>query len=52
VELVNAPLAPLRLALGDDAVDNIRAKHEQWRADLESWEQLSRSTSLPGHARA
>ena len=37
---------PLRLALGDDAVDAIRAKHDQLRADLDGWEHVSRSTTL------
>jgi NAD(P)-dependent dehydrogenase (short-subunit alcohol dehydrogenase family) len=49
IQLVNTPTAPLRLALGDDAVDNIAAKHEQLAADLQDWEQLSRSTTLAGH---
>jgi NAD(P)-dependent dehydrogenase (short-subunit alcohol dehydrogenase family) len=46
LEVVNAPAPPLRLALGDDAVDAIRAKHERLRSDLEDWEQISRSTGL------
>jgi NAD(P)-dependent dehydrogenase (short-subunit alcohol dehydrogenase family) len=46
LEVVNATSASLRLALGDDAVDNIRAKHERLRSDLQQWEQLSRSTTL------
>lgn len=37
---------PLRLALGNDAVDNIRAHHEQLRTDLDRWEKLSRSMDL------
>ncbi|MEU7910186.1 SDR family NAD(P)-dependent oxidoreductase [Microbispora bryophytorum] len=37
---------PLRLALGDDAVDSIRAHHETLRADLDGWEKLSRTTSI------
>jgi NAD(P)-dependent dehydrogenase (short-subunit alcohol dehydrogenase family) len=49
LELVSAPRAPLRLALGDDAVDNIRAKHSRLAADLEDWEELSRSTALAAH---
>jgi NAD(P)-dependent dehydrogenase (short-subunit alcohol dehydrogenase family) len=49
LELVEAPTAPLRLALGDDAVDNIRAKHAQLAADLRDWERLSRSTALADH---
>jgi NAD(P)-dependent dehydrogenase (short-subunit alcohol dehydrogenase family) len=43
---VSAPQAPLRLALGDDAVDAIRAKHGRLRADLDNWEHVSRSTAL------
>jgi NAD(P)-dependent dehydrogenase (short-subunit alcohol dehydrogenase family) len=45
LEAIAAPQPPLRLALGDDAVDAIRAKHEQLRADLDNWEHLSRSTA-------
>jgi NAD(P)-dependent dehydrogenase (short-subunit alcohol dehydrogenase family) len=45
IETVNATRAPLRLALGDDAVDSIRAKHEQLSAELQGWESLSRSTA-------
>jgi NAD(P)-dependent dehydrogenase (short-subunit alcohol dehydrogenase family) len=37
---------PLRLALGDDAVDAIRAKHERLRADLDGWEAVSRGTAF------
>jgi NAD(P)-dependent dehydrogenase (short-subunit alcohol dehydrogenase family) len=43
---VDAPQAPLRLALGDDAVDAIRAKHERLRTDLDAWEDVSRDTAL------
>jgi NAD(P)-dependent dehydrogenase (short-subunit alcohol dehydrogenase family) len=46
VSALDAPDAPLRLALGDDAVDAIRAKHERLRADLDAWENVSRSTAL------
>jgi NAD(P)-dependent dehydrogenase (short-subunit alcohol dehydrogenase family) len=46
IEIVNAPDSPLRLALGDDAVDNIRAKHQRLAADLKGWEPLSRSTAF------
>lgn len=37
---------PLRLALGADAVDALRAKHERLRNDLESWEAVSRNTAF------
>lgn len=46
LQLVQAPIAPLRLALGNDAADSIRAKHAQLAADLDAWEALSRSTGL------
>ncbi|QFG23083.1 oxidoreductase [Actinomadura sp. WMMB 499] len=47
---VDDPDPTLRLALGNDAVDNIRAHHEQLRIDLERWEKVSRSTDLVGSA--
>ena len=37
---------PLRLALGADAVDALRAKHERLRDDLDRWEAVSRDTEL------
>ena len=46
VAALDAPDAPLRLALGDDAVDAIRAKHERLRADLDAWEAVSRATAV------
>jgi NAD(P)-dependent dehydrogenase (short-subunit alcohol dehydrogenase family) len=46
IAALDDPDAPLRLALGDDAVDAIRAKHERLRADLDAWEQVSRATAL------
>jgi NAD(P)-dependent dehydrogenase (short-subunit alcohol dehydrogenase family) len=46
VSALDAADAPLRLALGDDAVDAIRAKHERLRADLDAWEHVSRATAL------
>ncbi|MDQ7807794.1 oxidoreductase [Amycolatopsis sp. A133] len=38
--------APLRLALGADAVEAIRAHHEALAADLAAWEEVSRATAL------
>lgn len=35
---------PRRLALGNDAVDAIRARHRTLAADLDTWEPLSRTT--------
>jgi NAD(P)-dependent dehydrogenase (short-subunit alcohol dehydrogenase family) len=37
---------PLRLALGDDAVDFIRQRNRERTADLDAWEKLSRSLNL------
>jgi NAD(P)-dependent dehydrogenase (short-subunit alcohol dehydrogenase family) len=45
---LDAPDPPLRLALGDDAVDNIRAKHDRLREDLDRWEEVSRETAFDG----
>ncbi|TYK44516.1 oxidoreductase [Actinomadura decatromicini] len=46
VKVLDSPDPPLRLALGNDAVDHIAAHHELLRADLARWEKLSRSTDL------
>ncbi|WP_037367131.1 oxidoreductase [Amycolatopsis orientalis] len=43
---VDAPDAPLRLALGNDAVDSIRGKIAALTKDLDSWEAVSRATAL------
>jgi NAD(P)-dependent dehydrogenase (short-subunit alcohol dehydrogenase family) len=42
---LDADDAPLHLALGDDAVDPIRAAQDARRADLEAWEHVSRATA-------
>jgi NAD(P)-dependent dehydrogenase (short-subunit alcohol dehydrogenase family) len=46
LQAVGSDHPPLRLALGNDAVDAIRAKHESLAAELTAWEPLSRSTDL------
>lgn len=43
---LDSPAPPLRLALGNDAVDNIAAHHQSLHADLVAWEQLSRALDL------
>jgi NAD(P)-dependent dehydrogenase (short-subunit alcohol dehydrogenase family) len=43
---LDADEPPLRLALGGDAVDGIRAKHERSRAELARWEDLARATAF------
>jgi NAD(P)-dependent dehydrogenase (short-subunit alcohol dehydrogenase family) len=46
VRAVDSDDAPLRLALGADAVDAIRAHHQALAADLTAWEEVSRATAL------
>jgi NAD(P)-dependent dehydrogenase (short-subunit alcohol dehydrogenase family) len=46
VRAVGSDDAPLRLALGADAVEAIRAHHEAVAADLAAWEEVSRATAL------
>lgn len=46
VAAVGDPDAPLRLALGDDAVDSIREHHNQLLADMVRVESTSRSTAF------
>lgn len=46
VHAVGSDDAPLRLALGADAVEAIRAHHEAVAADLAAWEEVSRATAL------
>jgi NAD(P)-dependent dehydrogenase (short-subunit alcohol dehydrogenase family) len=46
IAALDAEEPPLRLALGPDAVDAIRAKHEMLGAELERWESLARATTF------
>ncbi|MEV7095291.1 oxidoreductase [Amycolatopsis sp. NPDC051045] len=46
IRAVDSDDAPLRLALGADAVDAIRAHHEAVAADLAAWEEVSRATAF------
>jgi NAD(P)-dependent dehydrogenase (short-subunit alcohol dehydrogenase family) len=46
LEVLDADAAPLRLALGRDAVEAIREKHASLRRDLETWEAISLGTDL------
>ncbi|HWM60864.1 MAG TPA: hypothetical protein VNN98_01875, partial [Rhizomicrobium sp.] len=43
---LDAPATPLRLVLGHDAVDAIRAHAQTLLTDMQAWEELSRSTSF------
>jgi NAD(P)-dependent dehydrogenase (short-subunit alcohol dehydrogenase family) len=45
-----ADKTPLRLQLGDDAVDSVRAHAEAMLADMAAWESLARSVNLPAVA--
>ena len=46
LKALDAPGAPLHLALGADAVEAIRAAQDGRRADLEAWENVSRGTAF------
>ncbi len=46
VSALDAPQPPLRLALGADAVEAIRGSLQGRLAELESWEDVSRSTAF------
>jgi NAD(P)-dependent dehydrogenase (short-subunit alcohol dehydrogenase family) len=43
---LNTPRAPLRLPLGDDAVDGILAHLDTVAADVRAWEEVSRKTAF------
>jgi NAD(P)-dependent dehydrogenase (short-subunit alcohol dehydrogenase family) len=44
--VLDAPSTPLRLPLGDDAVDAILSHLDTTRADIRTWEKLARDTRL------
>jgi NAD(P)-dependent dehydrogenase (short-subunit alcohol dehydrogenase family) len=46
IRAVDADAPPLRLALGRDAVEAIRAKHSRLQRDLDAWEAVSLDTDL------
>ena len=46
ITAIDAPQTPLRLPLGDDAVDAISGHLEQVRAELAAWEKIARDTRL------
>jgi NAD(P)-dependent dehydrogenase (short-subunit alcohol dehydrogenase family) len=47
VRAVAADDPPLRLVLGTEAVDAVRAKLDGQRGELDAWERLARSTAVP-----
>lgn len=46
LDVLDADPVPLRLALGRDAVEAIRAKHARLRHDLDTWEAVSLGTDF------
>jgi hypothetical protein len=44
---LDAPRTPLRLPLGDDAVDPILGHLDSIRSEIAAWEKLARDTRLP-----
>jgi NAD(P)-dependent dehydrogenase (short-subunit alcohol dehydrogenase family) len=46
ITAVDAPQTPLRLPLGDDAVDAIRGHLDKVKAELATWEKVARDTRL------
>jgi NAD(P)-dependent dehydrogenase (short-subunit alcohol dehydrogenase family) len=46
LKALDAEDLPLRLLLGDDAVDGLREHHEALLAEVSTWEELSRSTAV------
>ena len=48
ITALDAPDTPLRLPLGDDAVDAILSHIDSTRADIRTWEKLARDTRLAG----
>lgn len=48
IAALDADEPPLRLVLGPDAFEGIRAKYEELSAELARWESLARSTAFEG----
>ncbi|MEW9528579.1 oxidoreductase [Microbispora sp. NPDC049125] len=46
LQAVGSANPPLRLVLGDEAVDGVREHHEALLAEVTAWETLSRSTAM------
>lgn len=44
LQLIDSPAPPASLLLGSDAVTYVREKLEQMSADIDAWEEISRST--------
>lgn len=48
IKVVNSENPPLRLALGEDAVDGINQKLESMKAELDAWKDVSMNTAFEG----
>ena len=48
LQALDAPEPPLRLALGNDAVDSIYGALDQAKAELAAWEPVGRATTYDG----
>jgi NADP-dependent 3-hydroxy acid dehydrogenase YdfG len=48
IDVVAAPNPPLRLLLGNPAIDIARAKLDKLRADFDAWEEVTRGADYPG----
>jgi len=46
ITALEAAHPPLHLAIGGDAIDQIRQKLTELQGDLDTWEKLSRSTKF------
>jgi NAD(P)-dependent dehydrogenase (short-subunit alcohol dehydrogenase family) len=46
IQAVDSPTPPLRLPLGDQALEAIRAKLDDQRAELDAWADVSRATAF------
>jgi NAD(P)-dependent dehydrogenase (short-subunit alcohol dehydrogenase family) len=49
-QALDAPVTPLRLQLGHDAIDGVRAHAQQLLQDLAAWEAVGRATVYDGQA--
>jgi NAD(P)-dependent dehydrogenase (short-subunit alcohol dehydrogenase family) len=47
---IDAPRTPLRLPLGDDAIDAVSGHLDSVRAELQAWEKVARDTRLEARA--
>lgn len=48
IQVVEHENPPLRLALGEDAVNGINKKLESMKAELDAWKQVSINTAFEG----